>query len=43
MIQYSIDIKVEYTNNYEYRLCLRDLFNIDKKVYEDKIKNIDGQ
>jgi len=41
MIQYSIDIKVEYTNNYEYRLCLRDLFNMDKKVYEDKIKNIE--
>ena len=41
MIQYSINNKVEYTNNYEYRLCLRDLFNMDKKIYEDKIKNIE--
>jgi len=28
-MQYNIDHKIHYTNNFEYRKCLREVFNMD--------------
>jgi len=41
MNKYPVDINIYYTNTNEYRSCIRKLFNMNKKIYEENIKNIE--
>ena len=41
MIEYPTNIIIEYTNTTEYRKCIRKLFNMNQKNYENKINEIE--
>lgn len=42
MIEYPIDIKIEYSNTTEYRECLRKLFKMNKDGFQEKIEEIEN-
>jgi len=41
MIQYPVELKIEYTNTSEYRECLRKLFKMNKD-FKEEIKEIEN-
>jgi hypothetical protein len=41
MNKYPIDLVINYNNTNEYRVCIRKLFDMNCKNYEEKIKKIE--
>lgn len=41
-MRYRVETPVNYTNTVQYRQCIRALFEMDQKVYENRIREIEN-